>query len=155
MKPAKSCPIVVREVAGMLLVLAFRHPLAGCQLVKGTIDDGEDAAAAAVRELKEESGVVAEVVSALGIWPSGHQEQIWSFHLCRPSVALPETWSHWCHDDCGHDFQFFWHPLMSEPSADWHPVHAGALAFVRNVLSKADSIEQRTLTGFEKYGKPT
>lgn len=59
MKPTKSCPVVVRNDDDELSVLAFRHPLAGYQLVKGTINDDEEVSAAAVRELVEESGVAA------------------------------------------------------------------------------------------------
>jgi hypothetical protein len=35
----------------------------------------------------------------------------------------------------GHDFEFFWQPLASEPSEDWHPVHAAALRYLRGVLT--------------------
>jgi 8-oxo-dGTP pyrophosphatase MutT (NUDIX family) len=50
--------------------MAFRHPLAGCQLVKGSIEN-EEPSAAAVRELYEEAGVRALADSDLGLWDSG------------------------------------------------------------------------------------
>ena len=76
-KPNKVCPVVLKNAGGIWLILAFRHPIAGCQLVKGTIEAGESAAAAALRELFEESGVTsAAVVSDWGIWESGDENQI-------------------------------------------------------------------------------
>ncbi len=112
-KPAKACPIVVRDVEEQVarpgvssssrrVPTRERHDR--CRRGRGS-SRGE--------ELKEESGVVAEAVSALGLWPSGYEGQVWSFHLCRPSIALSEAWTFRCHDDGGHDFQFFWHSLMS------------------------------------------
>jgi len=52
----KVCPVVHQQVDGVLEVLAFRHPSAGNQFVKGTIEDGEPPPTAALRELREESG---------------------------------------------------------------------------------------------------
>jgi 8-oxo-dGTP pyrophosphatase MutT (NUDIX family) len=135
MKPNKACPVVTRNIAGGRAVLAFRHPLAGCQLVKGTINEGEDPAAAAIRELHEEAGVTARVIRNLGLWIANHKEQVWSCHLCLPLEELPQMWRHRCHDDGGHDFQFFWQSLDDEPGPEWHPVHRRALAFVRAALT--------------------
>ena len=135
MKPNKSCAVVVRDAAGALNVLAFRHPTAGCQLVKGTVEDGESAAAAAVRELKEEAGVVATVAADLGLWPSRHESQVWLLHLCEPSVDPPDSWTPWCEDDGCHGLEFFWQSQSSNDLQAWHPVHARALAFVRGLLS--------------------
>ena len=116
------------------MVLAFRHPAAGCQLVKGSIDKDESPKAAAERELEEEAGVSATAVADLGLWQSEHEDQVWSFHLCRTSIALPETWKHWCEDDGGHWFEFFWQPLNTTSLPEWHPVHARAFAFIKRVL---------------------
>lgn len=70
--PTKACPVVLRRT-GDLEVLAFEHPLAGFQLVKGSIEQDESPAAAAVRELLEESGLKASSVSAdLGLWVPGY-----------------------------------------------------------------------------------
>ncbi len=55
----KACPIVLREFNGTIEVLGFIHPLAGKQLVKGTIEAGESIEQACIRELKEESGICA------------------------------------------------------------------------------------------------
>ncbi len=63
----KACPVVLRgAAAGRVDVLVFRHPLAGTQLVKGTIEAAEVIQRAAERELLEESGLVATAVADLG-----------------------------------------------------------------------------------------
>ena len=49
----KAWPIVLREKDGAIEVLAFQHPQAGKQFVKGTIELDEDPVAAAARELRE------------------------------------------------------------------------------------------------------
>ncbi len=47
-------------------VLVFDHPLAGTQFPAGTVDPGETPADAAVRELREETGVRVDDVELLG-----------------------------------------------------------------------------------------
>ncbi|WP_410001350.1 NUDIX domain-containing protein [Rhizobium leguminosarum] len=41
-----------------LEILAFTHPSAGNQFVKGTVEEGERPQDAAARELREESGLL-------------------------------------------------------------------------------------------------
>ncbi|MDT4861942.1 NUDIX domain protein [compost metagenome] len=131
MIPNKACPVVLR-FREELQILAFRHPLAGLQLVKGSIEPGESAAAAALRELGEEAGIgAASILADLGVWASDYQGQVWSFQLCRVAYELPEQWTQWVTDDGGHDFDFFWHPLAAEPSSEWHEVFCRALAYIR------------------------
>ena len=90
----KACPVVFRD-ASMRQILAFEHPEAGVQLVKGRIEPGENARAAALRELKEEAGIANTVIAEdLGTWQSRHNGHIWSLHLCTFSPSLPETWTH-------------------------------------------------------------
>jgi len=128
----KACPVVLRSRNGADQILAFRHPSAGVQLVKGTIEPGETPQAAAVRELSEEAGInSAHSVRNLGLWDSGYQAQIWSFHEVSVVGGLPEAWSHYTADGGGHVFQFFWHSLDSEPSPEWHSVFVSALGFIR------------------------
>jgi 8-oxo-dGTP pyrophosphatase MutT (NUDIX family) len=89
MVPNKTCPVVVRNQGDGLQVLAFRHPLAGCQIVKGTIEKDESAANAALRELFEEAGIQsATVIRDLGVWNSGYEGQVWSFHLCEAETRM-------------------------------------------------------------------
>jgi 8-oxo-dGTP pyrophosphatase MutT (NUDIX family) len=78
----KACPVVFRD-SSMRQILAFEHPTDGVQLVKGTIETGEDGRAAALRELHEEAGIAnTSIAKDLGIWSSGYEGQVWSLHLC-------------------------------------------------------------------------
>ncbi|MGH1415995.1 MAG: NUDIX hydrolase [Pelagimonas sp.] len=104
----KVCPLVLRHDGTQ--VLAFRHPLAGLQLVKGTIEPGEDPAQAAIRELREEAGVAASVAVSLGEDVTISSEQVWHLFVMQ-TVGLPDRWTHLCLDDGGHEFAFFWHDL--------------------------------------------
>lgn len=134
MHPGKACPVVIL-LAPQPRILLFRHPQAGVQLVKGSIEPGETPEIAALRELAEESGIQAATLKDhLGCWASGHLDQVWSFHLCQVHSALPEQWSHQTLDDHGHVFEFFWAPLDQLPYADCHPVFQRALAYLHEVL---------------------
>jgi 8-oxo-dGTP pyrophosphatase MutT (NUDIX family) len=117
-------------------ILVFRHPSAGIQLVKGTIEPGEDPAAAAVRELCEESGICdATVERDLGVWVSGFEDQIWSLHLCSTPTPLASSWVHHTDDDGGLDLMFYWHPLNRAPDHQWHPLFQRALLHVLHRLA--------------------
>lgn len=134
MHPNKSCPVVLSNTTPPKLLL-FRHPLAGTQLVKGTIEHGETPGEAALRELEEESGIRGAAIERdLGCWVAGHLGQVWSFHLCRTHQALPQRWAHQTLDDHGHVFEFFWASLEDLPYADCHPVFQRALDYLREVL---------------------
>jgi 8-oxo-dGTP pyrophosphatase MutT (NUDIX family) len=135
MTPTKSCPVLLRK-GKEVEILAFQHPIAGFQLVKGTIEVDENPGEAAIRELAEEAGIqAARITSNLGLWESGYQGQIWSFHLCEASQELPDQWVHHAVDDGGHDFRFFWHTLSKPAGSEWHEVFQGALKFIRAVLT--------------------
>jgi 8-oxo-dGTP pyrophosphatase MutT (NUDIX family) len=130
MRPDKACPVVLAG-AELPRLLLFRHPQAGVQLVKGTIERGETPEQAALRELAEESGInAAEIADDLGCWDSDYHGQIWSFQLCQAGGALPEQWSHQTLDDHGHIFEFFWASLDHLPYDDCHPVFRRALVFL-------------------------
>lgn len=132
----KACPVVLR-FTDTLQILAFEHPLAGLQLVKGSVEPGETPADAAVRELFEESGLVASGQPVdLGRWFCGYHQQDWSFHLCPLPAATPDTWIHSCADDGGHDFRFFWHPLRAPAGERWHPMYQGALTYLSATLGR-------------------
>jgi 8-oxo-dGTP pyrophosphatase MutT (NUDIX family) len=133
MVPDNVCPVILRGLGRDRQILAFEHPLAGRQLVKGSITPGELADAAAVRELGDESGILhASVVRELGTWESDYAAQVWALVECRSPQRLQETWIHRAPDDGGHSFRFFWQPLFAQPSADqWHRVFCDALEFIR------------------------
>jgi len=131
MIPTKSCPVVFRY-AGEIEILAFQHPLAGFQLVKGSIEKNESPQEAALRELEEEAGLTkTRVICDLGIWESGYREQIWLFHICEIDSNVPNEWVHYTNDDGGHFFKFFWQPLAKPVGSEWHEVFKNALQFIR------------------------
>ena len=89
----KVAPIVLRQKEE-LEILAFRHPWAGTQLVKGTWEDGESAEKTSLRELAEESGIEnASVVKTLGQLPFRGIRQHWHFYLCHVPGQLPDRWT--------------------------------------------------------------
>ena len=136
----KAVPIVIRRRSS-LEILAFRHPLAGSQLVKGTIEEGEEPASAALRELAEESGIrEAAVESALGRLAFPEIGQNWHFYLCRVACSLAEEWTFFTQDDGGHLFQFFWHGLETAPDRSWHRDFLPALSFVRGRLEDVSAL---------------
>ncbi|MDW3685348.1 NUDIX domain-containing protein [Cupriavidus sp. CV2] len=132
MTATKACPIVLRSRHGIVHILAFKHPAAGYQLVKGTIEQGESPPEAAIRELCEESGICdAHVVSDLGLWNASYQEQIWSFQLCESVAKLRDEWTFETSDDGGHMFEFYWHPLQRDLPEQCHPLFQSALREIR------------------------
>lgn len=134
----KNSALSVNARSGIELLL-FRHPIAGVQLVKGTLELWDESIeAATVRELEEESGIPVKTISStsiLGQWESGFQNQQWHFVLCDgEEKALPDTWSHYTLDDGGHWFEFFWYELESEPQWKAHPVFIEAISQIRQLL---------------------
>lgn len=128
----KVCPVILRQQGDSWQILAFRHPNAGTQLIKGTLEAGEQPEVGVLRELAEESGIdQARVVEKIGELASHETEQHWHLFLCQPVGALQEEWSFFTTDGGGHIFQFFWHRLDEAPDESWHPVFSSALAFIR------------------------
>ena len=117
--PEKACPVVVRYMHSRREILAFRHSSAGNQFVKGSIQLGEAASAAAIRELWEESGIIAHNSMPLGSASIGFPPTQWHFFLCECS-EVRDAWTHLTKDDFGHVFSFYWHPLDVAPDASWH-----------------------------------
>ncbi len=130
----KACPVVL---AGSD-ILAFRHPLAGLQLVKGTVEEGEAPWVAALRELAEESGILdAKVRDQLGQSEGIQQGEVW--HFWRVACHdLPSEWTFHTEDDGGHAFAFFWHPLHTTNRDGFAPRFQRALTYI------ADQMEHRT-----------
>jgi 8-oxo-dGTP pyrophosphatase MutT (NUDIX family) len=96
---------VVRD--GALLVFEHRDfPEAGTQVPAGTVEHGEDPAAAVVREVLEETGVRAAVVRELGstdtIAPKrGDPRRNFFFELATDDVR--DEWEHVVHGGGGDD----------------------------------------------------
>ena len=127
----KACPVVFRDPS-MQQILAFEHPTAGRQLVKGRIEPGENPRVAALRELAEEAGIDdLAIATDLGTWNSGHKGHIWSLQLCTFNTQLPDTWTHYCADDGGHEFKFFWHDVNRDADDEWPPQYRRALQAIR------------------------
>jgi len=132
----KACPVILRKIDDELEILAFEHPLAGRQLVKGTIEKDEPLVDACVRELAEESGLAAYPYIMLGVWDTGFENQVWGFYLMTYEGNLPEAWEFYTNDGGGHLFKFFWQPLSQHLNSSWHPLFIGAVEFIRKALVK-------------------
>ncbi len=132
----KACPVVLRHKNNTLELLAFEHPTEGNQLVKGGIKKGEPIESACIRELKEESGIDAQVVRQLGIWEPNFKNQIWGICLMHYEDILPDTWEFETEDDDGHIFSFFWQPLNSPLNDNWNQVYTDAFHYIKNALDK-------------------
>ena len=127
----KACPVLLRQNGKYTQILAFRHPLAGIQLVKGSIEAWENLPKACERELWEESGLKAKAKTFLGIWEADYEEQIWGFYLMNSHLKIPDCWEHYCQDGGGHVFQFFWQDMAAPLTEEWHPLFQGAMEFLR------------------------
>jgi 8-oxo-dGTP pyrophosphatase MutT (NUDIX family) len=126
----KACPVLLRRSGGHSQVLAFRHPLAGVQIVKGTVGRGEHPRAAACRELCEEAGVSGvRVIRHLGQSQRIHPGQVWDFWLLD-HAGLPDAWHHAAVGDDGHIYGFFWHDLSALRVSGFAPRYRRALRFI-------------------------
>ncbi|MEL6464018.1 MAG: NUDIX domain-containing protein [Pseudomonadota bacterium] len=87
----KSVVCLLRQGA----VLAFRHPLAGVQLPKGTREPGETPEETARREMFEEVGLhLSGALVSLGTWECPEPAAIWHVFVADGSDALPLSWRH-------------------------------------------------------------
>ena len=133
----KVCACVLRRIVGKWHVLAFTHPLAGAQLPKGTVLDGESDAAAVIRELREESGIadaqIVATITGLDLGNGGstidRSDHVNAFSTPITMTELPpwilfhvetarlqESWSHnptGGGEETTLTFEFFWHDLDS------------------------------------------
>ncbi len=135
MIPHKAFPVVIRETStGRPQILAFEHPQAGKQLVKGTIEADEPPESASLRELAEESGITnASLSRPLGTFEVGPPHQIWHAFVCEAS-DLEDRWTFFTEDDGGHEFRFFWHPIEEPADETWHIIFRQALEYIRRNL---------------------
>jgi 8-oxo-dGTP pyrophosphatase MutT (NUDIX family) len=105
----KACAVVLHPDGAPARLLAFEHPKAGLQLVKGGIEPGETPQYAAMRELYEEAGL--ESTAALPLCIDEIDGVLWHFVLCRAKPPVHERWQHLCKDDGGLLFRFFWQQI--------------------------------------------
>lgn len=127
----KLCPYLLRGEGAEREILAFRHPLAGWQLVKGTREAGETVEAGALRELAEESGLFGSIASGPQ-WSSEHitPGQLWHF-VPVAAPDMPDQFEFDTVDDGGHRFAFFWWRLTEPPGEEWHDYFVRSLAEIR------------------------
>ena len=131
MTKKKVCPFLLRTVAGVIEILAFAHPYAGNQIVKGTLETGETALTAAKRELFEESGIeLTKQPIQIGSSDNIVEGQVWYFFQCE-AANLPDAWSFQTLDDEGHVFEFFWQPLFEDLTFEWHHQFKRSIQFIR------------------------
>lgn len=130
----KVCAVPYRLGAAGAEVLAFRHPLAGRQFVKGTREAGERTSVGARRELFEESGILLEAEPVLlADALIGAPALRWFIHAWETN-GLPDAWEHWTEDGGGHLFSFFWHPLDVDLDEEWHPIFHETFRSIRAML---------------------
>ena len=104
---------VIRKVVACLIrpgrsgpeLLVFTHPDGSVQIPKGTLEDGESAEAAVLRELREESGISEAAIEASVVdldyrTPQSTldgvplQEQLWQIFRLRSDKPIPDSWQH-------------------------------------------------------------
>ncbi len=131
----KVCPVIIRDNGGFRQILVFRHPSAGVQLVKGTVEPDEQLAAAALRELAEESGITSiHSIKSKGSWFVQRSQQEWHFFLCSTEEELKDQWDFFPLDGGGLVYSFFWFDLDKEPDDKWHPVFKEALVKIKSFI---------------------
>ncbi|GAA0499536.1 NUDIX hydrolase [Deinococcus depolymerans] len=115
------CFVVRGEASPELLVFDHVPDDSGVQLPAGGVEPGETPEQAAVRELREESGLNLTGPEFLTsyLWeahlPTRFTRQVCHAFLLRAPHDLPHTWA--CDAD-GERFAFRWAPLPA-PALDW------------------------------------
>lgn len=135
----KVCPVVTRERDGYTQLLLFRHPQEGVQLVKGSVEPGETTAAAALRELREESGIEDALIDfKMGekIFPT--YQQAWTFYKMKieGARALPDEWQFFAEEDGGLLFEFFWQSIHEALDTPYPDLYDEARLFIRLELKE-------------------
>lgn len=129
----KVVPVIFRHINQSTEILVFRHPIAGIQIVKGTVEANEKLEDAALRELYEESGVSsANIHSYLGLHYPSEPGPNWHVFVCHTTEDLTDNWKHFCNDDGGLEFNFFWHNLSEPPTSEWHQIFQELLEFIKS-----------------------
>ena len=128
----KVVPVIFRQINENFEILVFRHPIAGVQIVKGTVEVNESLKDAAIRELYEESGIsTATIQSYLGLHIPSESGPHWHVFVCQTTETLKDNWIHFCQDDGRLKFEFFWHSLSLPPTTEWHPIFQELFTFIK------------------------
>lgn len=154
----KACVSLWRTGNQGIEVLAFKHPLAGSQLVKGTHEAGEDILETARRELHEESGLIFDQLApSIGnihyLLPGDDDQaeplelQTWHLFLEPAPAGTPSHWSHQATgspEENGLIFEFFWQPLSAaSDNLDFAPIFQLA---IQNFAQSLDPQTDQTRT---------
>lgn len=143
----KACPCVIRTHLGHPQILAFRHPLAGCQIPKGTVENNELVPQAVLRELEEETGLNdVKIISLIGYIhnyvgagsdESGPLEKhIWYLYHLELTSESKAKWSHQAigsPEENGLTFECYWQNLY-EDYIDFHPIFIEVMKKVKQYL---------------------
>jgi 8-oxo-dGTP pyrophosphatase MutT (NUDIX family) len=78
-----TCAVLVVDADNRILLK--KVPARGWELPGGNLDDGESLAACAVREVREETGIEAEIVKLCGITHEVKERRCTVFWLARPA----------------------------------------------------------------------
>lgn len=140
------CPIVLRQSANGPEIMAFRHPQAGRQIIKGVMEDGDVPREVALRELKSDSGLSPSAQPVdLGKSKGIEQGEAWHFFAC-PVASLPDEWNYICAADNDQEYAFFWQKLDEFiDDSEWNPGIIRAFRFVQGKLERMDEANRARL----------
>jgi len=144
----KAVAAVLRYGECIQEVLVFRHPFAGVQIPKGTVEDFEAVQAAVLRELEEESGLnLAATPNIIGRWSrtvrGGQKEDgpfeinEWYIAILHSNEQLPNRWSHKVTGSPAEEgliFEFFWLPVDENLSKNLDPIFAETAKIITSYL---------------------
>jgi len=126
----RSCPIVYRESATGLEILAFSQPTAGKQLVTGTIGAKETLAASCVRSLRQASGLQGKAKRYIGKELMVAAEATFGFYLMETESILVEQWQGPEGGTEGEPLDFFWQRLDQPLGDEWQPLYQELFGYI-------------------------
>lgn len=125
-------------------VLAFRHPFAGVQVPKGTVEPGEPLADAVLRELHEESGIALDARPlSIGTWDRKFgplEVHRWHLFALPAPAGLPDSWTHIATgsvEEEGLAFAFRWLPVDEALAGALDPLFSACAGALLSHLAQA------------------